>query len=175
MALLKYVDLNKNPAGAKNPELISREIHYILNPFKIPHNYWGGYNFILSNVDDVIMQFYAVKNVYKKENYVQLRHFVLSFAPDYDKVDYYQAYSIAYEICGLFYPDYQIIFAVHEDRDYVHIHFLINTIDLYTGKTIHMDKGFYKRLHYKIRIILLCPALWHGRNKVLLRDGIIFD
>ena len=130
MALLKYVDLNNHPAGAKNPNLINQEIHYILNPHKMYHNYWGGCNFIIADIDDVIMQFKAVKNVYQKENYVQLRHFVLSFSPDYDIVNSYQANCIAYEVCESFHDYHQMIFAVHENKEHLHIHFLLNTISI---------------------------------------------
>lgn len=173
MALLKYVNLNRHPAGSKSPDLIRNEIYYILNPSKMLHNCWGGCGLLLTEPENLILQFTTAKNVFHKENYAPLRHFVLSFSSDFDMVDVFQAQRIAYEICELFFPEHQMLFAVHENSENLHIHLLLNTINCMTGNTIHMDKSFFGRFHYALRTILSCPSSWGGYRPVKLMDGIM--
>lgn len=149
MAIFKHVDLRHNELDSKNPNLISNEIMYILNDFKMKHGYWGGYNFLrLMDVQDIIMQFNTPKNIYHKENYISIRHFVLSFSPEFDDVTPYQAAQIADRIAEIFASEYQVIYAVHENTDNPHIHFLVNPINIHTGKLLNIGKATYRKSAY---------------------------
>ena len=165
MALFKLVDLGSNP---EKQDLIAKEINYIYRPDK-QVRFRGGYNVFMSqNVSEIITQFYAVRAVYGKYHGIQIRHFVLSFSSEYDNVTPYQAWWIGYEICALFRANYQIVFAVHEETDNLHLHFILNTVDLYTGQPFDCGKATVRSLHQLVGDILSMPGLWCGRKSVRL-------
>lgn len=164
MALFKCVDLGNNPYKA---ELIHNLIHYILKPKK-QVRYWGGINFLITDAENVTQQFYTVRRIYHRDGDIQARHFVLSFSSEYDDVNAYQAACIANEICLLFQNEYQVIFAVHENTENIHIHFVVNSTNLLTTKSLNLSNWFLERLYENIETILKLPALWHGKNKVHL-------
>ncbi len=164
MAILKCVNLGNN---SDNPELIRNLIHYILKPSK-QVRYWGGCNFLVTNEENVIQQFYVVRKIHHHEGDIQARHFVLSFASESDDVNAYQAYRIAHEICVFFQNEYQVAFAVHENTENIHIHFVINTTNLLTGRSLNLSNWLLERLYDNVEMVLKIPALWHGKNKVYL-------
>jgi len=165
MAIFKYVDLNHCGLNPKSPNLICNEINYILNDYKLLHNYWGGYNFLKTpDTQNIIMQFQTLRKIYNKDNYVAMRHFVLSFSPEFDDVTPYQAAQIAERVAWIFAGEYQVIYAVHENTENPHIHFLVNPINIYTGKLLDMGKAAYKDLLFQIHVILQCPSM-NGKHK----------
>lgn len=165
MAIFKQVDLNHNGLDSKSPNLISNEITYILNKFKMYHGYWGGYNFLMvPDVQNIVMQFNAPKKIYHKNNYISMRHFILSFSSEFDDVTPYQAALIAERIALIFSHEYQVIYAIHENTDNLHIHFLVNPVNIYTGKLLNISKATYKNLLLDVHVILQCQSQ-NGRHK----------
>lgn len=59
-------------------------------------------------------------------------HYILSF--DGSVKDPEKVYEIGLEIMDEFFSEYQTIFAVHEDTDNLHIHFVFNSVSYVTGK-----------------------------------------
>ena len=116
----------------------------------------------------MINQFYAVRHVSGKYRGIQIRHYILSFSAEYDKVTAYQAYRIGDEIAKIFRADHQVLFAVHEEKDNLHIHFLVNTIDLHTGRALNNGKTFLRNLLQQISYILALPSTWSGKTPVRL-------
>lgn len=110
------------------------------------------------------MQFNAPKNIYHKENYISIRHFILSFSPELDDVTPYQAAQIADRVAEIFADEYQVIYAVHENTDNPHIHFLVNPVNIHTGKLLNIGKATYRNLLIDIRVILQCPSM-NGHHK----------
>ena len=92
-------------------DYIATKIAYILRPEAILSNYWGGYGFVKGTIQEVTEQFYIVRNLYHKSNYIPLRHFVLSFDPYYEyDITPFQAYHIAKKVCKIFADaQYQVI------------------------------------------------------------------
>ena len=82
--------------------------------------------------NNVIEQFQYVKKLYNNLNGRQYYHFIQSFSPN-DKLDYKLANDIGKEICANF-KDFQIIMATHKDKDYIHNHFIMNSVNFKTGK-----------------------------------------
>lgn len=75
-------------------------------------------------------------------NGLKLRHSVLTFSPK-EPITPHQVKKVAKE-CVRYYEDaYQIIAAVHEDCDHLHIHFVMNTTSYRTGQKYHGDKSDY--------------------------------
>lgn len=165
MAVFKIINMNKK---ANQSSYIAEKINYIMQPHKIAHNFYGGYGFLMGNTENIISQFYAVRYLLCKEKGIQLRHMILSFSDEFENVTPYQASKIAQEICGFFYPEYQIIYAVHEDTNNIHIHFLINTVNVYTGNLLNMDKRLFYNLMTEITIILQIYGSRYFRHPIKL-------
>ena len=100
MAIFKQVESGINPYAE---DYMATKIAYILRPEAILSNYWGGYGFVKGTLQEVTEQFYIVRNLYHKSNYIPLRHFVLSFDPYYEyDITPFQAYQIAKKVCKIF-------------------------------------------------------------------------
>ena len=165
MALFKPVSLGHN---SDNPNLIKNQIKYILRADK-KVTYWDGYNFVMNDVESIIEQFYAVRKVYRRFNGIQMRHFVLSFSDYYEGyLNGYQAYMIGKLISQVFCEHYQIIFAVHEKPKQLHIHFLVNTVDIHDGSLFDLNKYTLQVIWSHVEFILRCPYLWGGTKKIKL-------
>lgn len=149
-AVFKVVNPKWNPL---DDQLIPNEIHYILRKDKIKSGYYGGNNIVLTeNPDDIISQFQIPAIYFNKQGCVLLRHFVLSFDRFYEC---YITPEIIYKIAqrlsmmvlsGLFGGYYQAVFAVHEDVENFHAHFLVNTVDLCTGKILTISPSGFKQI-----------------------------
>lgn len=84
----------------------------------------------------------GVIKAYHKEKGTKLRHSVLSFSPN-DPLTVRQVKEIAKK-CTVYYEDkYQILAATHEDRDHLHIHFVMNTTSYVDGTKYHGTKANY--------------------------------
>ncbi len=84
------------------------------------------------DIGNVLEQFKYVKELYSNTDGRQYYHFIQSFSPD-DKVDYELANKIGQELCSYF-KNYQIVMATHKDKNYIHNHFVMNSVNFETGK-----------------------------------------
>lgn len=119
-------------------------INYIISEEKTPHQFIGGYGV---NLNQAAYEMDYLAKVYGKESGIRLRHFILSFSPEEVKYGGIKKFEALYKIgqyAALFYSDeYQIVFAVHEDKDHPHIHFVMNTTNYRTGAKYQGDKKDY--------------------------------
>jgi len=92
---------------------------------------------------------YTVKNIFDKTTGKQAEHFILAFSrAESAKLTIDLIYKIAHDICDLL-GSVQVLFGLHEVRntyfsddyenDSVHLHFVVNTVDLQTGKKFRLD------------------------------------
>ena len=110
--------------------------------------------------EDAVTAMNRVTETYHKKSGPRLRHSVLSFSPE-EVITPRQAKKIAEECVRYYEDDYQIIAAVHEDQDHLHIHFVMNTTSYRTGREYHGVNadyyGFLKHMNqttapYGIRV-----------------------
>lgn len=88
-------------------------------------------------------QIKAVKKFYNKLDGRQMYHYILSFPDSVQNPQ--KIYKIGMEIMHTFFNDYQTVFAVHEDTDNLHIHFVFNSVSYVTGKKwCHRHQEFYR-------------------------------
>ena len=128
-------------------------ITYIWLPWKIPHGVIGGTNVDLS---DPVNSMIAHAMNFNKYSRTRLRHYILSFDPQW-RVDLgLLARAAAYisENIGKVYPN---VYAVHEDKVYYHIHFIVSPISV---------KGYrYRGSHDEYRFLLFQMNVYlHGFN-----------
>lgn len=121
MAIIKFVKVAKGN--------LKRAINYITRPDKTTEELIYCKD---CNINNVIEQFNYIKELYNKTDGRQYYHFIQSFSPD-DKLDYELANKIGKKICEYF-KDYQIIMTTHKDKNYIHNHFIMNSVNMQTGK-----------------------------------------
>ena len=111
-------------------------INYIFRYGNVPPKFVGGYGVIFGDEtnysNDIVEQFEAIKIIYKKQECKLLKHFVITFSEE-EKITEEDACSIAWKFIKYFQVDYQVVFAVHNDTDHIHIHVVLNTTNISTG------------------------------------------
>lgn len=135
-----------------NCNSVENAINYICDPIKTPSGYIGGLSVITTSPEDVIMQFKTVKELFHKEEGRQVRHFVVAFSP-YQQIQDEKLCVMAMMIAGYYAESYQIVFAIHEDRIYQHIHFIMNTVSFRDGKKHDFDRTDYYGFMNHIAIV----------------------
>lgn len=121
MAIIKFVKVKKgNLKNAINyitrEEKTSKELVYCKD----------------CDINNVLEEFKYIKELYSNTSGRQYYHFIQSFSPN-DNISYELANKIGQQMCNYF-RNYQIVMATHKDKDYVHNHFIINSVNLENGK-----------------------------------------
>lgn len=167
MAVFIVIPHDKDPY---RETYIAEKITYVLRPDKTISNYWGGYHFLKTTKEDAIGQFYIVRNTYHKSNCILLQHYVISLDPYWEyKITPYQLSCIASLICQEFAScQYQVIYAVHEDKPQLHAHILVNTVNLADGRILTSNQMSLKALLKRVEFILKSYRLWHGERELKL-------
>lgn len=127
MAIIKTKNGKGNYKNENAKELV---LNYILNPYKTPHNYIGGVAVDMTSPAESMMY---VSKQFKKENGVQLRHFILSFSPE-ELTNPEIAYCIGLKVVRELGKEYQAVFAVHENAVNIHIHIICNSVSYIDGR-----------------------------------------
>lgn len=125
--------------------------HYITDPFKAQSSF-----IVLSGVSSIrsaAKEMEALARRFSKDKGTRVRHMVLSFDPS-ENISPFEAYRIAAEIVDYYSLDYQIIAAVHEDSDSVHIHMVMNTVHKFTGYKYGGKRKDYHQFITHIKSVL---------------------
>ena len=118
---------------------MKRLIDYIFNANKTDNLFFcGGKNCDWKNAYD---DFMSVKEDYGKMGGIQAIHFTQAFSPE-DNVTPQMAMELAERLLEFEkFNGFQIIYAVHNDRNHIHTHFVINSVNMETGLKWHMGKN----------------------------------
>lgn len=129
MAIIKMI---KNPPKTKVS--LKKAINYITQPGKTRPDLVGGLN---CDWVRAYNEFCEVKSQFEKEDGIQAKHFVMSFDVK-DNVSVETAKQIADELLkNKLFTNFQVVYAVHKDKDHIHTHFLINSVSFENGKRWH--------------------------------------
>lgn len=85
--------------------------------------------------ESALDEFRFVKNKFGKIDGRQYYHIVQSFSPD-DKLTPETAHEIGLKFAA-FFPSFQIVVATHCDRDHLHNHLVMNSVNMESGKKFH--------------------------------------
>ena len=131
----------KNPPKTKSN--LKKLMNYITQPAKTRPDLVGGFNCDWENAYD---EFTHTKKDFDKEDGIQARHMVMSFDVN-DDVTVESAKQIGDELLQhKLFENFQVVYAVHKDKDHVHIHFCINSVNLENGKRWHQTSADLKSL-----------------------------
>ena len=155
MAILKTANKKGKYYDDKAKEDVAA---YILNPFKMSHNYCGGVAVEFPNIAESMQR---VSERFGKTSGVQIRHFILSFYPN-ELSDATVADEISKRIVQHLGREYQTIYGVHEDAEHLHIHIAMNSVSYVDGHRYYGTRAefnafraFLKNLLYNYGIYRL--------------------
>ena len=141
MAITKI--LNIKESEGKNPAShLKNALEYIQNPDKTEECVLvGGINCL---PDTAFEQMEETKNIFHKTGKRQGYHVIISFSPE-EKVTAEQAMYVlehfAKDVLG---DDYEVVYAVHTDREHMHGHLIWNSVSMTTGKKYNSPKSNWK-------------------------------
>lgn len=115
-------------------------INYIFLESKAISGLRGGFGV---NAEDIVGSMDEVSTHFGKTTGVQLRHFVLSFHPEETK-DKLLVAEIGYKFAQYLSREFQTVYAVHENKPHLHVHFVINSVSFIDG---HRYYGSRKEFH----------------------------
>ncbi len=138
MAVLKIVNNH-----SKSKAALRKILNYVLKEEKTSESisYVHG-DFIGETISPqtVFDQFMRVKALFGKENGRMYQHGVISWHKD-EAITPEMALSFGKAFVSKQYPDNQALVCVHIDRDYTHIHFVVNSVSFMDGKMLHWKKS----------------------------------
>ena len=89
-------------------------------------------------------EFMNTKRLYEKTDGRMFYQLLQSFSPD-ENISPETAHEIALKLAEQF-SGYEVVVATHTDRDHIHSHFIINSVNSDTGKKYHSDKNTLQKL-----------------------------
>ena len=105
---------------------VQRLLNYVLRT-----SFYGGYAIDPEQAYD---QMRLVKEAYHKTEGVQLKHFLLTFShEEMMHLDFKDLLELGFQV-GKVLERYQIVYCIHLDSDYIHMHFVMNTVSFEDGK-----------------------------------------
>ena len=97
--------------------------------------------------ESVYADFMATKRLHHKTDGVLFYHMVQSF-PKGEAVDPVTAHAAALKLAE-YYEGYEVLVCTHTDREHIHSHFLINSVNFDTGKKLHIAKEQLQELRQR--------------------------
>lgn len=140
MAITKMMHM-KASSKARIDIHLEHSINYILQPKKLGEaNLVGGINCL---PEMAYLQMKATKQMFGKTGGRQGYHFVISLKPDEGTPEI--MYDIAMRFAKeAFRGEYEAVVAVHTDRNHLHAHIVLNSVNMVTGYKFQYKNGDWK-------------------------------
>ena len=140
MAITKMMHM-KASGKAKIDIHLEHAINYILQPKKLgKENLVGGINCL---PDMAYEQMKSTKQMFGKTGGRQGYHFIISLKPGEGTPEI--MYDIGMRFANeAFNGEYEGVVAVHTDKDHIHAHIIINSVNMVTGYKFQYKKGDWK-------------------------------
>lgn len=142
MAITKLMNMKASKTGKIDAHL-KNAIAYILNPKKLGDaNLAGGINCLPELAYE---QMKSTKELFGKMGGRQGYHYVLSLKPG--EGDPRIMYDIAMRFAEeLFQNEYEVVVAVHTDRDHIHAHLVFNSVNMMDGHKYQYHNGDWQKM-----------------------------
>lgn len=130
---------------------VSNIINYVADKNKTSEELMHGKD-CSSNSEQAIEDMKMTKEIYNKEDGRQYKHFVQSFNPK-DNITPEKAHEIGKEWAEKNFKGYEVFMATHTDKDHIHNHFIVNTVNFETGEKYRQSRADlerYKEISNKI-------------------------
>jgi hypothetical protein len=154
-----------------NPDALKRVIEYITRQEKTNICLTYGKDV---NPESAYHEMPQSKIDFHKEDGIQYKHLIQSFA-DYDEITPETAYQIGTDFLRHpMFDGFQVLMAVHRDKEHLHIHYVINSVNSDTGRKWNQTKqDLYRLRDYSDTLcrqhnLVVIPATEKGKS---LSDG----
>ncbi len=135
-------------------------VMYICNPEKTRYIGFCG----VSSIEAAAKEMSEVVEFFGKDRGKRVRHTILSFQ-SHDSTTPCEAYMYAKQIAEYYSDRFQIVFAVHENTDNLHVHFVMNM-------TSYRDGRRYSENHKDFRAFLNYVSNITGRRVEYVRNNL---
>ena len=153
MAIVNFVNYSSRSKSSQSRGCMRSVMKYVAQEAKTQ---WQGRQLVTgvncqaaSAYDD----FLNTKLLYHKDGGRMFYHLVQSF-PSGAEVDPDKAHAAALKLAEQF-KDHEALVCTHTDRDHVHSHLIINSVDFETGRKLHVDgntiQGLSSLPHQRMR------------------------
>ena len=142
MAVNKVVNKQTKSHGA-----MRNVISYVLRDDKIKEGYveiTGPYSADRIDWDNVYQAFLLEKRIWGKDSGRMYAHNIISFHKD-EAISPGECLEIGRAFADRFFPEYQNLVGVHQDRDHLHIHIVTNSVSYIDGRKLHQTKRDLER------------------------------
>ncbi|MFI3228115.1 MAG: relaxase/mobilization nuclease domain-containing protein [Clostridia bacterium] len=143
MATVNFINRGKSQSRAGMRSVLN----YTMQNKKTEYN--G--NFLVSGMNctpqSVYEEFINTKLLYGKDDGRMYYHFVQSF-PKEEVISPTTAHEIALKLAE-HYDGFEVLIATHTDREHIHSHFIINSVNFETGKKLHQSAQAIPELRQK--------------------------
>ena len=131
-------------------------INYCQDSSKTGGMYVGGYGI---NIEHAAYEMHLLAWSYGADKGLRLRHWILAFTKDevrqFGSSIYPALDCIAKQAASYYRGQYQIVYAVHMDRNHPHIHFVMSTVNYATGRKYLGNKADYYGYQNFLREVLV--------------------
>lgn len=132
-------------------EKIEHNINYILDEKKTPHKYRKGWYL---DIDDSLSGIERFYKRYHPKGTRNFKHYIISFGLSDLSVD--KAFEVGQELAGYYGQDYPMILGIHTNIPArIHAHFLLNTVNVRTGKKFSESRKAFEQYRCFINATLL--------------------
>lgn len=131
MAIIKNL-----PATKK----LEEQLEYLKQEEKTKYELITGIN---CTKDNILIEFRIIKELYNKLKGKEYYHMTMAFSPN-DKISEEKVHSLGLEWIKKCIEDHQILAVTHIDKNHLHNHFIINSVNMKNGKKLQINP---KKLH----------------------------
>lgn len=89
------------------------------------------------NYKKIAYEFFETKDYFKKTDGRQYRHYIQSFSPN--EISKEKVLEIAVKWAEKAFQGHEVFIAVHNDKEHLHSHFIVNTVNFETGEKLHEE------------------------------------
>ena len=99
--------------------------------------------FCSDNYKEAFENFQEIKEFYNKLEDRQYKHFVHSFKPN--EIDQEKSLEMTVKLCKEFFPQNQVFIAQHTDREHIHNHIVVNSVNIDNGEKFYYEKKQFEK------------------------------
>ena len=137
MAINKVVNKSTKSHGA-----MRNVLEYVLRDEKVKEGYVfieGPYDGDSINYDEVYQTWIREKQIWDKDSGRMYAHNIISFHKD-EKITPEEVLEIGKAYAEKFFPEHQYVISVHQDKDHLHCHIVVNSVSYIDGRKLHQTK-----------------------------------
>lgn len=142
MAINKVVNKSTKSHGA-----MRNVLEYVLRDEKVKEGYVfinGPYAGETVNYDEVYQTWLKEKQLWDKDSGRMYAHNIISFHKD-EKVTPEEVLDIGKAYAEKHFPGHQYVISVHQDKDHLHCHIVVNSVSYIDGHKLHQTKHDLER------------------------------